>query len=132
MTIGALGWNLLYVSDLATMRNFYENVMGLTVRWETEGIVALSTGGCTLELMERPGMDNPRTGWDRSPLLMSFHVDDIDATIAELISAGAEQFAPIRHVVGVDAPEWRLAQFIDPEGNLFELCDEPVGWFPDD
>lgn len=130
--IGHLGWNLLYVRDIEVMRHFYVDVVGLPVRWETEGIVAFATGGCFFELMERKDLDNPRVGAERSPLLMSFHVDDLDTAMATLVANGAQRHSDVRWIIGTDAPEFRLVQFIDPEGNLFEICDEPIGWFPDE
>ena len=93
-------------------------------------MAAFDTGPCSLELMARPELDNPRTGWERNVVLISFHVDDIEATAAELRGRGVEMASEIRYVVGVENPQWRLAQFRDPEGNLFEIVDEPPGWQP--
>lgn len=131
MPLGPLGWNLLYVRNFDVMRAFYVDVVGLPIRFETEGIVAFATGACVLELMHRPDQDNEREGFERSPLLMSFHVDDFEGTVAELEARGATDHSTVKHIVGVDEPKYRLMQFTDPEGNFFEICEEPLGWFPD-
>jgi len=129
--IGALAWVLLYVKDLERMAAFYRDQVGLTVAFDAPGVVAFDTGPCSLELMERPELDNPRTDWERNVVLISFHVDDIEAAAAQLRERGVEPASEIRYVVGVENPQWRLAQFRDPEGNLFEIVDEPPGWQPE-
>lgn len=128
--IGALAWVLLYVKDFERMRDFYRDQVGLPIAFEAPGVAAFDTGPCSLELMARPELDNPRTGWERNVVLISFHVDDIEAAAAQLRDRGVEMASEIRYVVGVENPQWRLAQFRDPEGNLFEIVDEPVGWQP--
>jgi predicted enzyme related to lactoylglutathione lyase len=78
-----------------------------------------------------PQENPPRTGWDRNQLLFTFKVDDMDETLAELGKRGLEpdHVAPVV-IDGNPTPRWRVAQFTDPEGNVIELCDEPVRWHP--
>jgi len=130
--IEALGWVLLYVKDLDAMRAFYRDQVGLAVAYEGPGVVAFDTGPCMFELMARPELDNPREGWERNVVLISFRVSDIEGAVEQLRSRGVEQVSEIKYVVGVEDPQWRLAQFRDPEGNLFEVIDEPLRWHPDE
>lgn len=130
--IEALGWVLLYVKDLDAMSAFYREQVGLEVAYKGPGVVAFDTGPCMFELMERADLDNPRSGWDRNLVLISFRVADIEGAVDTLRERGVEQASEIKYVVGVENPRWRLAQFVDPEGNLFEVIDEPLGWHPDE
>jgi catechol 2,3-dioxygenase-like lactoylglutathione lyase family enzyme len=130
--IEALGWVLLYVKDLDAMSAFYRDQVGLEVAYECPGVTAFDTGPCMFELFERADLDNPRSGWDRNVVLISFRVADIEAAVETLRERGVDQASEIKFVIGVENPRWRLAQFRDPEGNLFEVIDEPLGWHPDD
>ncbi|CAO5246637.1 VOC family protein [Frankia sp. AgKG'84/4] len=130
--LGPLSWNLVYVDDLAVMRDFYENVLGLPLRHATKYFAAYNTGGCTLELMARkdngPDADSERRGWDRNRVLMSFKVERMDDVVAELGRRGAKLLHGPSPTVSDDGqpPDGQVAQFADPEGNIFELCDEAL------
>lgn len=125
-TIGPLGWILLYVDDLDRMGRFYRDVVGLEVTDSTDGVfVRFATNACHLELMAHPHSDSSARGWDRNRFLISFPVPDLDREIRRLEEAGVPQTGPTKLIVGVEDPEWRVAQFSDPEGNLFEITDIP-------
>ncbi|MEX5636063.1 VOC family protein [Parafrankia sp. FMc2] len=130
--LGPLSWNLVYVDDLAAMRAFYEGVLGLPVKNASPYFAAYHTGGCTLELMARrdngPASGSASRGWERNRVLMSFKVENMTAVIAELTRRGATLLHGPSPTVAADGlpPEGQVAQFIDPEGNIFELCDEPL------
>lgn len=131
--LGPLSWNLVYVDDLAAMRAFYEGVLGLPLRNASPYFASYHTGGCTLELMARrdngpSNGDSPSRGWDRNRVLMSFKVENMTAVIAELTRRGATLLHGPSPTVAADGqpPDGQVAQFIDPEGNIFELCDEPL------
>ncbi|QLQ09220.1 MAG: VOC family protein [Nocardioidaceae bacterium] len=135
MSIGAISWNILWTYDLPTTAAWYENVLGLKVRIRKESVVSFDTGHTVLNLMARhdngPEANPGTTGWDRNQVLFVFHVEDMEAALAELAERGAEPWhiAPIV-IEGQPKPRWRVAQFMDPEGNVIELCDEPVRWNP--
>jgi predicted enzyme related to lactoylglutathione lyase len=78
-----------------------------------------------------PGTNPDLTGWQRNQMVITFKVWDMDETLAELAERGVvpEHVGPVV-IDGVDAPRWRIAQVMDPEGNMIELCDEPVRWHP--
>ncbi len=129
--LGPLRWVLLYVSDLAKVSAFYKDILDLEPQVETDRFVMFKTGGCTFELMGEfdngpEKMDDAR-GWDRNKYLISFQVDDIHATVAAIEARGIKTVGGIRPTVAAEGEEpigW-LAQFIDPEGNLLEVCQEP-------
>lgn len=132
--IGSLSWVLVYVSDVDKTRHFYEKVLELPLKSVRPQIIAFRTGACTLELMAKldngpspSEMDDAR-GWRRNKVLISFHVDDIEAEVAAIERRGGECISGIRPTVGGpgEAPKGRIAQFMDPEGNIVELCQEPL------
>lgn len=130
--LGPLSWVLVYVADMPKMREFYETVLQLPVKRASEKIVAFRTGGCTLELMGRldngPAQMDDKRGWDRNKVLISFHVADIKAEVAAIESRGAPCITGIRATVSPPGqpPKGWIAQFMDPEGNIIELCEEPL------
>ena len=130
--VGSLRWVLVYVKDVHKMREFYENVMQLPVKRVKPEIVAFDTGACTLELMGKldngPDQMDDAKGWDRNKVLVSFHVDDIKAEVAAIEERGGKCISGIRPTVGAPGePQagW-VAQFMDPEGNIIEICQEPL------
>lgn len=135
MGLGAICWNIIWTYDLDQMSRWYTEVLGLRVDHHTESVVAYDTGQALLLLLtgraNGPPQDPGTSGWVRNQVLLSFKVDDMDATLAELAGRGAVPIhvAPVV-IAGVDRPKWRVAQFHDPEGNTIELCDEPIRWHP--
>jgi len=130
--IGPLSWVLIYVADVDKVRPFYENVLKLPLKSARPKIVAFRTGACTLELMGK--MDNgpdhmdDTIGWRRNKVLVSFHVEDIKAEVAAIESRGGKCLTGIRPTVGApgEKPKGWIAQFMDPEGNIIEICEEPL------
>jgi predicted enzyme related to lactoylglutathione lyase len=128
---GPLRWILVYVSDLKTMGDFYQQVFGLKPKMVTDKFIAFDTGAVTLELMAGHDngpdkMDNSK-GWDRNKVLVSFIVTDIQAVVAAVEARGVKSITGIRPTVAPtgEKPVGWIAQFMDPEGNLMEICQEP-------
>jgi predicted enzyme related to lactoylglutathione lyase len=130
--LGPLAWNLIFVEDLAKMRHFYEEVLGLPLGSACAEFANYQTGGCTLELMARldnaPKVGGALPGKGPARVILSFKVDDLEAVVDELRRRGAEPVHPISPTVSPagEEPMGRLAQFADPEGNIVELCDEAL------
>jgi predicted enzyme related to lactoylglutathione lyase len=130
--LGPLSWVLVYTADIPRMRAFYEQVLGLKIKRASEKIVAFDTGACTLELMGRmdngPDRMDESRGWRRNKVLVSFHVADIKAEVAAIEARGAPCLTGIRPTVSPagQPPKGWIAQFEDPDGNLIELCEEPL------
>ena len=141
----------IVVSDLEPMVAFYRDVLGLkeTKRVTITGDwVAATVGlrevhadvvyldlasGPRIELirynrppLERPGnIDLPNAPGLRH---MAFRIDDIDALVAKLSSAGVKFFSTIQTVPDTQVTyaggvRKRIVYFKDPEGNLLELCE---------
>lgn len=134
MAIGALAWTVVWVYDIETMTRWYAEGLGLRVDYRAETATAFDTGGCALVLLGRhdngPTEDPLTKGWERNHVLFTFKVYDMDETLADLAT---RDITPI-HVgpVVIDeisTPSWRIAQLMDPEGNIVELNDEPVRWY---
>jgi predicted enzyme related to lactoylglutathione lyase len=133
--VGSISWNVVWTYDVEAMTAWYRDKLGLRVAYSGATATSFDTGPCALVLIGRhdngPAENPPRQGWERNQVLFTFKVDDMDTTLAELAE---RDLVPV-HVApvvidGDPAPRWRVAQCIDPEGNIVELCDEPVRWHP--
>lgn len=131
--LGPMGWVLVYTNNMPVMRRFYEEGLGLPLKRASELIVVFDTGGCLLELMGRMDngpdrMDDSR-GWQRNKVLVSFHVKDIRAEVAALAARGVHPVKDIHPTVSPAGmpPRGELAQYMDPDGNLVEICSCPLG-----
>jgi len=141
----------IVVRDLDAMIAFYQNVLGMEVtkyvtisgEWVErvvglKGVIArviylgMETGP-RIELikyqspepLEAPDQGKPHTFGIRH---MAFRVDDIDAQVARIRSAGVKTFADVQTVPDAQVKyqggvRKRLAYFHDPEGNLLEFCE---------
>jgi catechol 2,3-dioxygenase-like lactoylglutathione lyase family enzyme len=115
---------MLPVKDLARARDFYERALGLPpVGLKPDGKFVYRCGGTELALFPKP------EGTKAEHTALSFRVDDIAASIAELKSRGV-RFADydfpglktVDHVCVLGAE--RAAWFEDTEGNLLCLHED--------
>lgn len=130
--LGPLSWVLIYVDDVAATTHFYEKILGLPVKYSSASKTIFQTGHCRLHLMGQhdngPSQKSQKRGWERNAILISFHVADLKAEIAAIESRGGRCISGIRPTVsdpGQPQKGW-LAQFMDPEGNIIEICEEPL------
>lgn len=106
-----------FVSDLAESKEFYEGVLGLELREETERWLIFDVSGTTLIIMSgaerRPygGQYGSKTG-----TVVCLISEDIDRDFATLKRQGVRFFSSVNEV-----PEGRYVGFQDPDGNLLEL-----------
>jgi catechol 2,3-dioxygenase-like lactoylglutathione lyase family enzyme len=138
------------VRDLAAMTSFYEDVLGLrlakrvTIRgdWieavtglekaEADVVYLEADSGAGLELMcyrtpqgsHPAGLGEPNAMGIRH---IAFRVDDLDAMVARLKTAGVEFLSDVQKVpatqVDFAGRQKRIVYCRDREGNLLELCD---------
>lgn len=111
---------LLPVKDMVRARAFYEDCLGLQAgNFKPDGKFEYSVGGSTLALFPKP------EGTKAEHTAISFRVDDISASVAELQREGVvfedydlPGFKTVEHVcvLGSEKAAW----FKDPEGNF--LC----------
>jgi len=117
----------LLVSDFPASLRFWRDVMGLSLAYGDEkmGYAYFNTGSTALELMERNGFAaaigeaTPTPTPVRCQIAITFNVDDVDATYAELVERGATSVAGLQ-----DRPEWagvRTAHLSDPDGYIIEI-----------
>lgn len=111
---------MLPVKDMARARAFYEGCLGLKAgNLKPDGKVEYAVGGATLALFPKP------EGTKAEHTAISFRVDDIAVSIAELTRAGVvfedydlPGFKTVDHVCVLGAE--KAAWFKDTEGNY--LC----------
>ena len=140
----------IVVEDLARMTAFYRDALGLEVireisisgDWieaitllpgvEADAVYLQPPAGPPLELIayrspegSRPDhMEMPNTKGLRH---LAFRVEDLEAVLAAVRTAGGEVLAPVQTVPITQAKFGTRQKWIvycrDPEGNLLELCD---------
>lgn len=122
------------VADLDAQLAWYSRSFGFTVSSPFEvpplqlrGAFLIGPNGVTLELLERNGSQPGLQAPDQATALLTrgyghicLRVDDVDASFAALLAAGAAERMPPQA-----SPEAgvRMAFVADPEGNLIELID---------
>ncbi len=121
----ALKGAILFVRDMEKMTAFYRDVVGLTQTESEYGVdvwVPFEDDGSMLGLLaipaeHRDGAEAPEALEPRAstPIKLVFRVDDLTSKCEEMLDAGAN---PLRFV-----PEHGRADYVDPEGNIFQLTD---------
>lgn len=111
---------ILFVDDVALMRDFYRDVLGLTVLDDEPGWVRLDAGSSVVALHSiRRAATNPLAGppAERTDghVKLCFHADDVDAARADLVARGVVMRAIHRHGGA------SFCDGIDPEGNVFQV-----------
>ena len=103
------------VSDLAAAKQVYAALLGVAPQADSAYYVGFDAAGQHIGLVPGGGpqaMSSPVAYW---------HVDDIEAKLAEVTAAGAKVKEPAR-----DVGRGRLvATFTDPDGNVLGLLQDP-------
>lgn len=116
----------LLVGDFSVAVRFWRDTMGLNMTFSDEeiGYAYFETGSAGLELFDRSKFadalaeaDPVSTSVARSAVI-TFGVDDVDASYADLVAHGVPSVA-----VPQDRPLWRArtAHIADPDGYIIEL-----------
>lgn len=115
---------MLPVIDMARARAFYENCLGLKAgNFKPDGKFVYTVGGSALALFPKPD------GTKAEHTAISFQVDDIAASVAEMKRAGVvfeeydlPDFKTVEHVcvLGSEKAAW----FKDTEGNFLCLHED--------
>lgn len=117
MGIGPLDLVTIEVRDWEAAVRWYTAVLGLEVvaREDNDRFCMLDTGGSVLAL----ATDHPEhsAGAAENRVAPSFRVDDLEATLERLRSAGVR----VDPVVDGGEEAYRLARIWDPEGNRLHL-----------
>jgi lactoylglutathione lyase len=122
----------LLVGDFPAVFKFWRDVMSLPMSFsdETMGYAYFDTGNGGLELFSRDGFAAALGEATPAPTpvgrqtVIVFHVEDVDATYADLVKRGATPVAgpQVRPAWGV-----RSAHLGDPEGHLIEIYSQLPG-----
>jgi catechol 2,3-dioxygenase-like lactoylglutathione lyase family enzyme len=114
----------LFVEDVATAKQFYQDVFGLPIHYEDDNSAVFKFGETLINLLdiaEAPGLIEPAIVAPRDAgarMQFTIGVDDVDAMCAELISRGAELLnGPMDRPWGI-----RTASFRDPGGHIWEIA----------
>ena len=115
------------VSDLKKATHFFSEILGMKISQPDTGFgwVELigKEGGSLIGLAQMTNKGDPHNPVDHSPgmnAVVTFTVDDLDKTIVELSKKGVEIVGDVCEVPGVV----KMQFFRDPDGNLFQFCQE--------
>ncbi len=121
---GGIGAITLFVEDLETAKQFYQEVFGLPVTFEDDASAVFKFGDTLVnllkttaaqELIEPAAVASREAG---ARLQFTLEVEDVDAMCAELATRGVKLLnGPM------DRPwEIRTASFKDPGGHIWEIA----------
>ena len=106
-----LAYVMIFTTDLGPVRKFYEQDLGLGVKYEEPEWIELDTANATLGL-HRGGGDMPEG------VVLRLLSEDLDADMAAMRQRG------VKFVGGVfKFDRGRGVDFVDPEGNLLSLYE---------
>ena len=122
--ITAIDYTVIFVRDMAAMRNFYEGVLGFPVLRElSPKWIEYQLGSNTLALATptRTAADAPTPAGSAS-LQLAFRVAvaEVDRCATELVRQGVELMSPPTD----QSFGHRTLFFRDPDGNLLEIFAE--------
>jgi lactoylglutathione lyase len=116
----------LLVGDFPVSARFWRDTMGLNMTFSDEeiGYAYIEAGSAVLELFDREKFAAALAEADPVPTsvarsaVVTFKVDDVDASYADLVAHGVPSVA-----VPQDRPLWRArtAHIADPDGYIIEL-----------
>jgi catechol 2,3-dioxygenase-like lactoylglutathione lyase family enzyme len=119
--IGAI---TLFVEDLATTKQFYQDVFGLPVHYEDDESAVFDFGNTLINLLRTAAAHEliapAVVGGPDAParLQLTINVDDVDAICVELAARGVELLnGPMDRPWGI-----RTAAFRDPAGHIWEIA----------
>jgi lactoylglutathione lyase len=118
------GHAIVFVSDMKRSIEFYRDVLGLPLRFESPEWTEFDTPGTTLALhhADTPAAPADQTDENSAGLCNpSFTVDDIDAYHERLTSKGIPCVRPPKE----EEYGRKLAMYVDPDGLPFTLC-QPI------
>ncbi len=115
----------LFAENLAACKDFYQTVFGLSVVYEDNNSVVFKIGNTLINLLKSSEAEELLTPAKLAPpaagarAVYTLHVEDVDATCAELIKRG------VRLINGPMDRPWgiRTASFADPAGTFGKLLN---------
>jgi predicted enzyme related to lactoylglutathione lyase len=109
-----------FVTDLGVAKDFYVNILGLTLVDEAERWLVIDVSGNQFILMSgaEPGPPRKPYGTECGTVLCLLS-EDIDRDYRALTAKGVRFFSEVNEV-----PQGRYVGFQDPDGNLLELIQK--------
>jgi predicted enzyme related to lactoylglutathione lyase len=118
MPVESVSAILFYSSEPARLARFYSTHLGIPFELDRHGAIRehmeADIGDVHLAVLKGRGPDSH--GGGVSP---TFRVEGLDAFVKALRDAGTE---PLRPVLELDQGK-RVASFLDPDGNMFNLIE---------
>jgi predicted enzyme related to lactoylglutathione lyase len=115
-------WVGLFAESLPRLVAFYSEIVGLRLVDHDERFAIFDAGGGALFEIWGGGNSAPgRKSSNQQSVLVGFLVPNLEAAVEELKSRG---LAPESEIDGHLGTRW--VDYIDPEGNRFELKDRNV------
>ena len=113
---------MVFVSDLDEARRFYGETLGFPLKQATDTMLVFEHAGADLVAF---ACESP-TGFDdysrAARTAFVFRVASLEASMHELSARGVR----FLHDAPAEGPLGRYAAFVDPCGNVHELCEEPA------
>jgi predicted enzyme related to lactoylglutathione lyase len=115
--VDTLNFIMVHVPDLAAVRSFYVDTLGLRLVDETPDFLMFTpeTGGASL------GIGVGEASLESSPVELWWQVKDADALYAALLERGVRVLTPPK-----DEPFGRSLTFSDPAGNVLSAYQPPA------
>ena len=113
-----LGW--IVVKDLAEAIEFYENVVGLTLkeRMDEHGWAELQgPDGCRLGIAQESDYMDTKAG---SNAIMAISVEDMDEALKHYKEKGAKLVGDVIEVPG----NVKMQTVVDADGNVFQIVQD--------
>jgi lactoylglutathione lyase len=120
------GYSIIFVSDMKRSIEFYQEIIGLPLRFETPEWTEFNTDGTTLALHQTNTPATSAEPKDENPAGQcrpGFTVDDINACHERLIGKGVICVSPPK----VEEYGHTLAKYADPDGLTITLSQPPQG-----
>jgi catechol 2,3-dioxygenase-like lactoylglutathione lyase family enzyme len=125
LTISGVASLVIYSSDLARSREFYEKTLDLRLKNSTAYSTTYAAGEVDLEVRSAQHDNTLLAGGRDDTCLIVFHVDDIEKMRQSLEVRGVKFEPTLRYEIGA------TAAFYDPDGHnitLYEPSEEAMTW----
>jgi predicted enzyme related to lactoylglutathione lyase len=115
MNVTGVDFTTIFVTDYEAAKAFYGGLLGLEHSADYGKIPGgeFETGNLTLQVMDSEAIGRP---FEPSSHPIALHVDDVEATRADLEANGVKFFAET-----IDSGVCHMAIFSDPDGNALIL-----------
>jgi catechol 2,3-dioxygenase-like lactoylglutathione lyase family enzyme len=118
LSLTKLGYAITFVSDMKRAVKFYKDVLGIPVRFESEGWSELEMKGFTLAL--HPADKMPKN-LDQAPITeLCFEAGDVRGVRAALIAQGVK-VTELHNVCEMGPNIGAAGSFRDPDGNHLSI-----------